>query len=124
VETIQVESYIYDYLISLYLLKAVEQDRRHIGELKLSRSWDGLFRKVSLAVEQHHITVRRKLRSTGCRIVLEEVLENKHLHIMYVHRKYEYHCYLMPMVLKARCEVLLDGLLSQIFDRTFPAPVE
>ncbi len=123
-EAVQVESYIYDYLVSLYLLKAVEQDRRHIGELKLFRSWDSLLKKISLVVEQHHVLERKKLRATGCRIVLEEVLENKHLHVMYVYQKYEHHCFLMPMVLKARCEELLNTLISPILNWTFPPSVE
>lgn len=97
-----VESYVHDYLVSLYLLKAVEVDRAAIRDLKLHRAWDGFFQEVSLAAERHHVEVRRKLRSSGCRIVVEEVLDNKHLHVMYVHRRYEYHCYLMPLVLKAR----------------------
>ena len=120
----QVESCVHDYLVSLYLLKAVEVDRAAIRELKLHRAWELFFQEVSLAVERHHIQVRQKLRSSGCRIVVEEVLQNKHLHVMYVYRRYEYHCYLMPLVLKARCEELLQGLLKNMLGRTLSIPVE
>lgn len=120
----QIESYVHDYLVSLYLLKAVEVDRATLRDLKLYRAWDHFFQEVSIAAERHHVQVRQKLRASGCRIVVEEVLDNKHLHVMYVHRRYEHHCYLMPLVLKARCEELLQGLLKNALKRTHSASLE
>lgn len=114
----EVEQAVYDYIVSAYLFKAVERDRRHLDVLKLSRPWDALFEQVFLLAEQEYIRDRKRLRKLGCRIVIEEVLNDKHIHVMYVHRRYERHCYLMPLVLKARCEEKLGVLLQRLTSRT------
>lgn len=120
-ETSEIETYIQEYLVSLYLLKAVEHDRKRLAGFKLHRSWDAVFEYASLAAERRHIQIRKKLRAAGCRIVTEEMLDNRHLHVMYVYRKYEGHCYVMPMVLKARCEQLLMCLLAPLTESSAPA---
>jgi hypothetical protein len=111
----EVEALVCDYIVSSWLLKTVERDRKHLGALKLHRCWETWFERVSLAVEREHVRDKKKLRECGCRIVLEEMTENRHVHVMYTHNRYEYHCYMMPGVLKARCEERLQDVLSRSF---------
>ncbi|MFD2670269.1 hypothetical protein [Marinicrinis sediminis] len=103
---------IHDYMVTRYLMKAMERDRTDVQTFKLGKVWnfwmDGLIHKV----EQQHIQVKKNLRAAGCKIVLEEVMDNRMIHVMYVHRGYEHHCYMMPTVLKGKCEERLRSLLS------------
>lgn len=109
----EVDAHIHEYLVSLYLLKAIERDRKHLAAMKMQRFWDAWFERISIAAERYHVSCRKMLRAIGCRIVLEEILESKHIHVMYVYRHYEYHFYVMPMVLKARCEERLKILCHE-----------
>lgn len=108
----RVEALVADYVVSACLFKAVERDRRLAENMKLSRVWRRWFERVSLAVEKEYVRSRRNLRKAGCRIVLEELTENRHVHVMYVYRRYEFHSYFVPFVLKARCE---EKLMDMIF---------
>lgn len=111
----EVDAHIQEYIVSLYLLKAVERDRKQLTSMKLYRCWDEFFERISVTVERYHVRCRKILRDIGCRIVSEDVLDNKHIHVMYVYRRYEHHCYFMPMVLKARCEECLKKLWEDNF---------
>ncbi|PUA38811.1 hypothetical protein C8Z91_12055 [Paenibacillus elgii] len=74
----------HQYVVTLYLLKALERDRKHAEAMKLSRIWGGLFERLLLLAEREHNHVKQRLRRSGCRIVLEEVTPERHYHVMYV----------------------------------------
>lgn len=103
--------WVYEYIVTLHLLKAVELDRRHAAGMKLSRAWEPFFEALSRSVEREHIRVKRQLRRQGCKIVMEEMQPNRNVHVMYVYKGYEHHCIVMPWVLKDKCEEKLKRLL-------------
>lgn len=110
----EVERFVHGYIVTLYLFKALEVDRKQVAALKLGRVWQGWFELVSAAAERDHVRMKRALRERSCKIVLEEWLEGRTLHVMYVHRGYEHHCKLMPSVLKAKCEERLEQWLRML----------
>jgi hypothetical protein len=99
-----VEQLIHEYVITKLLMKTIEHDRKQAGSLKMGKVWDQWMLQFSLRAEKEHIEVKRSLRFRQCKIVLEQYEPGPILHIMYVHRGYEYHCKWMSGVLKARCE--------------------
>ena len=106
-----IEDLVADYVVSACLFKAVERDRRYAEHMKLARVWKQWFERVSRAAEREYVRCRRGLREAGCRIVLEELTGDRHLHVMYVYRRYEFHSYFVPFVIKARCEEKLMDLI-------------
>lgn len=107
----QIEMWIYEYMVTLHLFKAIEWDRKNAASMKLSRIWEAFFEQLARSVEKRHVDVKRKLRRSGCRIVLEEVTEKRDVHMMYVYKGYEYHSTIMPAVLKGKCEEKLGEML-------------
>ncbi|MCS7459368.1 hypothetical protein N0M98_04385 [Paenibacillus doosanensis] len=107
-----IEHGVYQYVVTLHLLKALELDRRQADGMKLSRIWNGVFEHLSKAAEREHREAKRSLKKQGCRIVLEELTPERNYHVMYVVRGYEFHCSIMPVVLKGKCEEKLQELLS------------
>ncbi|KEQ27315.1 hypothetical protein [Paenibacillus tyrfis] len=107
-----VEPWVHQYVVTLYLLKALERDRKHAEAMKLSRIWRGLFERLLLLAEREHNHAKQRLRRSECRIVLEEVTPERHYHVMYVFQGYEFHCSMMPIVLKGKCEEKLQELLG------------
>lgn len=109
-----IEHWVHEYIVTLYLLKIMDRDRKHTGGLKLGRFVNELFDKLSRTVEAEHIGAKKELRSQGCRIVLDEVTEHRNVHVMYVFRGYEHHCMIMPAVLRSKCEAKLKELLRRV----------
>ncbi|MBP1156168.1 MULTISPECIES: hypothetical protein [unclassified Paenibacillus] len=107
-----VETWVHQYVVTLHLLKALELDRKYAEAMKLSRIWSGLFERLSIRVEREHIGIKQRLRKSGCRIVLEEITPERNYHVMYVFQGYEFHCSIMPMVLRGKCEEKLQQLLG------------
>lgn len=109
----EAEAKVYDYIVHNYLIKALLKDREKLRELKLSRAWDELIEFMLTKITADLTIIKNQLSNYGCRIVLEEILPGNHVHVMYVRRRYEYHGYMLPYVLKARCEDKLLELLDQ-----------
>ncbi|MFB6363890.1 hypothetical protein ACFCP7_07480 [Paenibacillus elgii] len=109
-----VEPWVHQYVVTLYLLKVLERDRKHAEAMKLSRIWGGLFERLLLLAEREHNHVKQRLRRDGCRIVLEEMTLERHYHVMYVFQGYEFHCSMIPVVLKSKCEEKLQELLKGV----------
>ncbi|MGG1598123.1 hypothetical protein [Paenibacillus naphthalenovorans] len=107
-----IEPWIHQYIVTLHLLKALELDRKYAGAMKLSRIWNGLFERLSIRVEREHVGIKQRLRKSGCRIVLEEITPERNYHVMYVYQGYEFHCSIMPAVLRGKCEEKLKELLE------------
>jgi hypothetical protein len=107
------EASVYAYIVNIYLIKALDKDREQLRRLKLARAWehavDGLLARLTRETSQ----IRKQMAKHGCRIVLEEIAPGNNVHVMYVHRRYEHHCYMLPYVLKARCEDKLLALWKQ-----------
>jgi hypothetical protein len=99
-----VERLIGEYVITMLVMKTLDHDRKQASQLKLGKVWDELLERFSQMAEKEHIEVKRSLRFRQCRIVLQQYEPGPVLHVMYVHRGYEYHCKWMIPVLKARCE--------------------
>jgi len=106
------EASVYAYIVNIYLIKALDKDREQLRRLKLARAWehavDGLLARLTRETSQ----IRKQMAKHGCRIVLE-IAPGNNVHVMYVHRRYEHHCYMLPYVLKARCEDKLMELMQQ-----------
>ncbi|UUZ95899.1 hypothetical protein LJK87_16860 [Paenibacillus sp. P25] len=109
----EVEPWVHQYVVTLHLLKALDRDRKLTEGMKLARIWDGLMEKLSMLAEREHIGVKQRLRRSGRRIVLEEVTPERNYHVMYVFQGYEFHCSMMPVVLKGKCEEKLRQLLLE-----------
>ena len=99
-----VEKLISEYVVTLLLMKTLDHDRKQASALKLGKVWAELLERFSLVAEKEHTEVKRSLRFRQCRIVLQQYEPGPILHVMYVHRGYEYHLKWMIPVLKARCE--------------------
>lgn len=117
-----IEPWVHQYVVTLHLLKALELDRKYAGVMKLSRIWNDFFERLSIFAEREHIKVKQILRKNGCKIVLEEVTPERNYHVMYVYRGYEFHCSMMPVVLKSKCEEKLQGLLGESWQGETPFP--
>ncbi|WNQ13565.1 hypothetical protein MJA45_11290 [Paenibacillus aurantius] len=107
----EIEQGIHDYIVTLYLQKALDWDRKQTGLFKLDRFWEELAGQLARYAEAEHARIRKRLRSTGCRILLEEMSADRNVHVMYRHKGYEHHCVIMPSVLKGKCETRLKDFL-------------
>lgn len=106
--------WIYEYMVTSCMLKALEKDGRHMREMKLNRFWAGVLNRFVEMTEREHLRVKVEMRKSGCRIVSERLTPEHHLHVTYVCRGYEYQCMMMPMVLKARCEDKLQSMAAPL----------
>jgi hypothetical protein len=111
---VEIEHGIHEYIITLYLLKALHADRKHVCSLKLEGFMGGILGRLILEAEARHQEASRQLRQKGCRILLEEVLSNRNVHVRYVFRGFEHHCVMMPSALRSRCEQQLKELLHRL----------
>ncbi|NBI29027.1 hypothetical protein [Chengkuizengella marina] len=102
---------IHEYIVSLYLLKAMDFDKKVIEFMKLNRFWNTFLDRLHKVVLHDHIRIKKRIKQIGCKIMIEEVLNNKNVHVMYVFEGYEHHCEIMPAVLKSKCEEKLDALM-------------
>ncbi len=107
------EAHVYDYIVYVYLIKALDRDRKVLRQLKLARAWEGLAEALLTRLAEEMTIHRRRMARHGLRIVLEEIVPGNNVHVMYTYRRYEYHCYMLPYVLKSRCE---DKLLQLMQD--------
>lgn len=107
----RVDTAVNEYIATAYLLKALDFDQTRCEAFKMSRIWRLLLRFLSESVEKEHRQVKRLLSSKGCHIAKEEVMPNRNVHVVYIHKGYEYHCEIMPNVLKVKCEEKLRELL-------------
>jgi len=117
VDNFDAEAKVYEYIVYVYLIKALDKDREQLRSLKLSRAWDGLVDAMLTRLTKKLTILKNQMANHGCRIVLEEIAPGNNVHVMYVYRRYEHHGYMLPYVLKARCE---DTLLQLLYERTEP----
>lgn len=109
----EAEASVYDYIVNVYLLKALDKDREQLRRLKLARAWDHVVDDLLARITRETTLLKKRMAKHGCRIVLEEIAPGNNVHVMYVYRRYEHHCYMLPYVLKARCEDKLLALWKQ-----------
>lgn len=107
------EALVHDYIVYSYVIKALDHDREKLGNLKLSRAWLELADFLLSELVKQITILKNQMSNHGCRIVLEEIVSGNNVHVMYVYRRYEHHCYMLPYVLKTRCE----DILLQLFHR-------
>lgn len=109
------EAKVHDYIVYSYLLKALDKDREQLCRTKLARAWTFVADDALAKIVKRLTFIKNQLSNHGCRIVLEEVAPDHQVHVMYVQRRYERHCYMLPYVLKARCE---DAMISLLRDES------
>lgn len=110
----EVEAKVYEYMVYVYLLKALDRDGAKLASLKLARFWNQVLERLIARLTKDLTALRNQMRQHGCRIVLEEMTSGNIVHVMYIYRRYEHHCYMLPYVLKARCEDKLLALLPDM----------
>ncbi len=110
----EAEAKVYEYIVYVYLLKALHKDGEQLANLKLARFWEQVLERLIAQLTHELIVLKNQMRNHGCRIVLDEITSGNNVHVMYVYRRYEHHCYMLPYVLKARCEDKLLALLPDL----------
>lgn len=108
----EAEEKVYDYIVYSTLIRALDRDTRQFHELKLSRAWLQLADMLTDRLTKELTFLKNQMANHGCRIVLEEYTADHSVHVMFVHRRYEHHCYMLPYVLKSRCEDKLIELMK------------
>ncbi|GIP39740.1 hypothetical protein J31TS4_30200 [Paenibacillus sp. J31TS4] len=107
----ELEGEVAEYITAATLAKVLRWDRQYAGMLPLGAYWSRAWPPLLGLVEQECRSTRRRLGARGCRILAEDLGEDKCVRVRYLHAGMESTCTLLPVLLKRRCEAMLTGLL-------------